>query len=123
MKFIFALFILFNTAYAKENTMSKYVKEIIVYKINPEKVNEFNAIKEQMIKESYQLTGLLSSTTSKSSDEEYVYIDTMVWESKDASKKAFEDFKKLPTASQFLGVMAGPPIYQLFTEFVPDNLK
>lgn len=124
MKYLLIALIIMNTAYAQGEKMKTKVKEIIVYKIKKDRLADFQKIKEQMIKESYTLTGLYSSTTSKSVDEvEGVFIDTMVWESKEASKKAFPEFQKLPTAPKFLELMEGPPIFQHFTQFVPDNLK
>ena len=102
--------------------MSKKVKQIIVYRIQADKADEFEAIKAQMQKESYTLAGLHSSTTSKSLDEGQVYIDTMVWDSKEAAEQAMPSFEKLPTAGKFLGLFAGPPLYQHFMEFEPDNI-
>jgi hypothetical protein len=122
MKYLL-LTLIINIAYAQGEKMDSKVKEIIVYKIKDGKLNEFKKIKDQMIKESYRLEGLYSSTTSKSLDADGVYIDTMVWESKEASKKAFPKFQRLPTAPKFLELMEGPPLYQHFSEYVPDLLK
>ena len=102
--------------------MSKKVKQIIVYQIQAEKAAEFEAIKAQMVKESRTLAGLHSSTTAKSLDAAQVYIDTMVWDSKEAAERAMPAFEQLPTAAKFLGLFAAPPLYQHFMEFEPDNL-
>lgn len=120
---LIALMLISSNVIAKEKTMNKKVREIIVYQIRPEAKDEFLKIKQQMIKESYTLEGLHSSTTSKSVDSDNVYIDIMVWDSKEASKKALPVFEKLPTAASFLGTMAGPPLYHHYMEFEDDNLK
>ncbi len=123
MNYLLLTLIIMNVAHAQGEKMTTKVKEIIVYRISKDKLNEFKQIKDQMIKESYELKGLHSSTTSKSLDIDGVFIDTMIWDSKEASKKAFKEFQKLPTAPKFLGLMDGPPLFQHFSEYVPDNLK
>ena len=103
--------------------MKKQVKQIIGYKIQEDKEDEFSLIKEQMIKESYTLEGLHSSTTSKSLDENNVFIDTMIWESKDAAIHSCKNFENLPTSNKFLALMTGPPLFQYIMEYVEDNIK
>ena len=71
--------------------MKTRVKQIIGYKIQESKVSEFASIKEQMISESYTLDGLNSAVTSKSLDEDNVYIDTMVWESKEIAIESIHE--------------------------------
>jgi len=97
------------------------IKEIIVYKIQDGKEEEFTAIKNQIIEESYSLNGLYSSTTAKSLDQENVYVDAMIWDSKEAAIAAFPEFEKLPTASQFMGLMVSPPLFHHFMKYVPDK--
>jgi len=103
--------------------MSTKVKQIIGYKIQEGRENDFSSIKEQMIKESYSLSGLHSSVTSKSLDEDNVYIDTMIWESKEIALSSFDDFVKLPTANTFLELMTGPPLFQYMMEYEEDNIQ
>ena len=102
--------------------MQKKVKQIIGYKIQTNKEVEFLEIKKQMIHESKGLAGLYSSTTSKSLDENNVYIDSMIWESKEMAVDSCENFKNLPTANAFMKIMAEPPIFQYFMEFEKDNI-
>ncbi len=103
--------------------MSAPVREIIVYRIQADQLNEFEAIKQQMISESLTLEGLRSSTTAKVLDEKGVFADTMVWTSKAASEKALPMFKRLPTAPTFLGMFDGPPLQHLFLEYQADRLN
>ena len=103
--------------------MTTRVKQIIGYKIQDGKENEFSSIKEQMISESYTLNGLYSSVTSKSLDEDSVYIDTMIWESKEIAMSSLEHFVKLPTANKFLELMTGPPLFQYMMEYVEDKIQ
>jgi len=103
--------------------MKTRVKQIIGYKIQEGKEREFSSIKEQMISESYTLNGLHSSITSKSLDEDNVYIDTMIWDSKGVAISSCENFTKLPTASKFLELMTGPPLFQYMMEYVEDNIQ
>ncbi|GEM_PF-3438605 len=103
--------------------MKTRVKQIIGYKIQDGKENEFSSIKEQMISESYSLEGLYSSITSKSLDEDNVYIDIMVWESQAIAISSCESFSKLPTANKFLELMTGPPLFQYMMEYVEDNIQ
>ncbi len=103
--------------------MSNKIKEIIVYKVQADKINEFEAIKQQMIEESAELKGLLSTTTSKLLEEDTVFADTMVWKSKTVSEEAMPAFEQLPTAGQFLSLMDGPPLHHLFMEYQPDQIK
>lgn len=102
--------------------MSAPVREIIVYRVRPESLGKFRAIKDQMIRESLTLDGLHSSTTSQVlGDEEGVFADTMVWTSKEASEQALPAFKQLPTAPTFLGMFDGPPLQHLVLEYQPDQ--
>ena len=102
--------------------MEKKVKQIIGYKIQEGQEVEFLKIKDQMIKESKSLEGLYSSTTSKSLDENNVYIDTMVWQSKQNALDACENFRELPTANKFMELMTGPPLFQYMMEFEKDTI-
>jgi len=103
--------------------MKTRVKQIIGYKIQESKVSDFSSIKEQMISESYTLNGLYSSITSKSLDEDNVYIDTMIWESKEIAINSCENFTKLPSANKFLELMTGPPLFQYMMEYVEDKIQ
>ncbi len=101
--------------------MSTRVREIIVYRIQADRLDEFEAIKQQMITESLTLEGLQSSATTKVLGEEGVFVDTMVWTSKQASEAALPVFEQLPTAPTFLGMMDGPPSQHLFLEERPTS--
>lgn len=103
--------------------MSNKIREIIVYKIQADKVDEFQTIKAQMLKESAELKGMVSATTAKLLDSENTFADTMVWESKEASEKALPAFEALPTAGKFLSLFDGPPLHHLFMEYQPDQLN
>lgn len=100
--------------------MPTSIREIIVYRIQPDRLDQFLAIKQQMIAESVTLEGLRSSTTARVLGEGNVFADTMVWDSKQASEAAMPAFEKLPTAPTFLGLFDGPPLQHLFLEYEPE---
>lgn len=102
--------------------MPNLTREIIVYRIRTAEIEEFEAIKEQMIQESMSLEGLRSSTTAKVLGEPGVFADTMVWASHEAALAAKPAFENLPTAKRFLGLMTGPPLHHLFLEHQPDPI-
>ena len=77
--------------------MSSRVREIIVYRVQANHLDEFEAVKQQMIGESLTLEGLQSSTTAQVLGEDGVFADTMVWTSKEASEAALPMFQRLPT--------------------------
>ena len=79
--------------------MTQKIKQIIIYKIQPEKLSEFEQIKAQMISESLTLNGLYSSTTSKLLSEDNLYADSMIWESQAAAEKALPQFGAAPYRS------------------------
>lgn len=83
--------------------------EIIAYRIDPEKLRDFEAIKQTLIREAGTIPGLLSSTTSVSTGDEALFVDTMVWSSPDAAREGRSAFEALPTTPEFLGMMVGPP--------------
>ncbi len=101
--------------------MSARVREIIVYRIRPDRLDEFDGIKKQMISESLTLEGMRSCTTAQVMGEKGVFADTMVWTSKEASERALPVFEQLPTAPTFLGMFDGPPLQHLFLEYQPDQ--
>ncbi len=101
--------------------MSAQIREIIVYRVQANLLGEFEAVKKQMITESLTLEGLLSSNTAQVLDEEGVFVDTMVWSSREASTTALPIFEQLPTAPRFLGMSDGPPLHHLFLEYQPDQ--
>jgi hypothetical protein len=83
--------------------------EVFVYEIVPEKLGEFQSIKDQLIAEAKTLPGLIASATFRSDDQDNLFIDRMRWESAEAAKAGFELFQQLPTSEQFMSLMAGPP--------------
>ncbi len=99
------------------------VKEIIVYKIKEERLEDFLKIKDQVLKESASLDGLLSATTSKILSDEYTFADTMIWDDIGSSKKSSETFPKIPVAAKFLEMWDGPPLHHVLMTYEPDNLK
>ncbi len=83
--------------------------EFYVYEIQPDLVEEFLTVKDQLITETEQLPGLVRSATLRSTDRENLFIDRMVWESADAAAAGNERFQQLPIAERFMAMMAGPP--------------
>jgi hypothetical protein len=90
--------------------MSKCV-EIIAYSVKPEKIEEFIAIKNVLIKEASSLEGLVSSKTLKSLVNEHIFLDKMEWESVSHAEAGADNFKKLPTTPKFMALLDGPPAY------------
>ena len=83
--------------------------EIYVYEIEPEKVEEFLSVKDELIVEAQTLPGLRASATFRSDEQSNLFIDRMQWESADAAKTGLELFQNLPTSQRFLALMTGPP--------------
>jgi len=83
--------------------------EHIAYIITPSSLDAFRDIKSKVAAEAHDLPGLISSTTQQSVTDPHAFVDTMVWESKDAAVAGLAAFEKLPTTPAFLGMMAGPP--------------
>jgi hypothetical protein len=102
--------------------MSKHVRHQIFFTILPGKEKEFLGIKEQMIAQSLSLKGLLSSTSAKVLDQENTWVDTMIWETKEDALDSRNTFGSLPTAGQFLSLMAGPPVAEFMMEFAADKV-
>jgi quinol monooxygenase YgiN len=86
--------------------------EIIAFTIRPECQEQFAAIKARVAAEAHALPGLLSSTTQRSLTEPGRFVDTMVWESRQAALAGRDAFAKLPSTPAFLGMMAGPPAFE-----------
>ena len=59
--------------------------EIYVYEIQPDLVEEFLAVKDQLITETEGLPGLLRSATLRSAERDNLFIDRMTWESAEAA--------------------------------------
>lgn len=102
--------------------MSHKIREIIVYKVQADKLADFEAIKAQIITESMTLPGLHSSTTAQLLGSDNLFADTMIWESKAASERAMPIFESLPTAGRFLSLFDGPPVQHLFMEYIADSV-
>ncbi len=83
--------------------------EIYVYEIQPDRVDEFLAVKDQLIAETEELPGLLRSATLRSAERDNLFIDRMTWESAEAAAAGNEQFRQLPIAERFMSMMAGPP--------------
>ncbi|MEQ8330360.1 MAG: hypothetical protein RH859_07875 [Longimicrobiales bacterium] len=83
--------------------------EVYVYEIQPERLNEFLAIKDRLIEEARTLPGLIESATFRSDDAANLFIDRMTWESAAAAREGSALFEELPTSGDFLSMMAGPP--------------
>jgi hypothetical protein len=83
--------------------------EVYVYEIQPDKVEEFLTVKDQLITEARTLPGLIASVTLRSDEQDNLFIDRMKWVSADAATKGFELFQGLPTSAKFMSMMAGPP--------------
>ncbi|MFT7560763.1 MAG: putative metal-dependent RNase [Flavobacteriales bacterium] len=102
--------------------MPNKVKEIVMYKIKDGLQLEFDKLKTQMIGDSCAITGLFSSVSSKSLDQDNVYIDTMIWESKALAEASFPEFQALPLTQDFFALMDGKPLFHQFLEYIPDNI-
>lgn len=85
--------------------------EIIVYNIKEDQLDKFNTLKPQLIKEALTIPGIISSKTHSSDGSKNQFVDIMEWESKEAMKKGFEVFKKLPSSGSFMEIIAGPPVF------------
>lgn len=83
--------------------------EVYVYEIAPEMVDQFLAVKDQLITEAKSLPGLVRSATFRSEDEGNLFIDRMGWESTEAADAGNELFRSLPSSDRFMALMAGPP--------------
>lgn len=84
--------------------------EVFVYEIVPEKVEEFLAVKDQLIIEAKTLPGLLESATFQSDDQNNLFVDRMRWKNAESARAGFELFQSLPTSAQFMSLMVGPPM-------------
>lgn len=84
--------------------------EMYVYEINPELVEEFLEVKDQLITEARSLPGLVQSATYRSQQQDNVFIDRMRWEDTDAAVAGLELFAELPTSARFMALMTGPPL-------------
>ena len=85
--------------------------EIIAFTIKPECLQDFAAIKARVAAEAHDLPGLITSTTQRSLEEEGRFVDTMVWESRQAAIAGLKAFEQLPSTPAFLSMMAGPPTF------------
>ncbi len=83
--------------------------QVVVYEIAPDHLEEFLAVKDQLITEARTLPGLTASATFRSDDQANLFIDRMEWESAEAAEAGNEAFQQLPTTGRFLSLMAGPP--------------
>lgn len=93
----------------RDRVSSAMFTEIIAYRIQPARLDRFEAIKNTLIDEAKTIPGLISSTTAASVEDETLFVDTMVWRSAEAAKQGRVTFEQLPTTPEFLGMMAGPP--------------
>ena len=91
--------------------MSTRCIEIIAFTIKPECLGEFAAIKAAVAAEAHALPGLISSTTQRSLTDDHAFVDTMVWESREAAIAGLQSFQQLKTTPAFLAMMAGPPSF------------
>ena len=83
--------------------------EVYVYEIEPDRIEEFLTVKDQLISEARSLPGLIESATFRSDDQDNLFIDRMRWDSADAAVRSGELFQDLPTSARFMSMMAGPP--------------
>jgi quinol monooxygenase YgiN len=83
--------------------------EVYVYEIQPDRVEEFLTVKDQLISEARTLPGLIASATLRSNGQDNLFIDRMKWASADHATKGLELFQALPTSATFMSMMAGPP--------------
>lgn len=82
--------------------MNKECIEIVVYTIHPEKISQFLAAREQILKEVKRFEGFISAITLRSTREESTFLDYFVWEGLEQAKKAFDQFQTLPSAKAFM---------------------
>ncbi len=85
--------------------------EIIAFTIRPEMLADFAGIKSQVAAEARQLPGLITSTTQHSIVSEGDFVDTMVWENREAAVAGMTAFEGLPSTSSFMAMMAAPPTH------------
>jgi quinol monooxygenase YgiN len=83
--------------------------QMFVYEVQPDKIDEFLAIKDRLIDEAHTLPGLIASATFRSNEQDNLFIDRMHWESAQAGEDALPLFEELSTTPEFMALMAGPP--------------
>ncbi|MEM6928443.1 MAG: antibiotic biosynthesis monooxygenase [Myxococcota bacterium] len=84
--------------------------QIVVYRVRPEALEAFRALKEQLITEAHTLEGLLSSVTLASAEDPHLFVDQMQWTSHEAAAASTPAFERLPSTPRFMGLLAGPPV-------------
>jgi len=94
-----------------DDTTGENMIEIIVYNIKEDRLDAFRTLKPQLIKEALTIPGIVSSKTHSSDSSENQFVDVMEWESKEAMENGFEVFKKLPSSGEFMGIIAGQPVF------------
>ena len=102
----------FHVRHSRRNAIVETLMQctqIVLYRIRPDALDDFHAIKEQLITEAHTLPGLLSSVTLASPQDPTRFVDQMQWESPEAAQAAMPLFEALPTTPRFMALMQGPP--------------
>lgn len=91
--------------------MSKQVTEVVIYKIKKEHVLDFDSVAMQIKEEVKMLKGFISIETKAHTDDEGVFKDVCIWETKQDALNAFEKFQNFKCAEKFMSIIDGAPLY------------
>ena len=85
--------------------MSTHCWEIVVYRVEEEKFNEFLAIRNQIYDSLRKQPGFISAETYSSVREKETLVDMLQWETTEDAAKAFEQFRSIPSAKDFMSTI------------------
>ncbi len=85
--------------------MAQHCWEIVIYRVEEEKFNEFLEIRNQIYDSLRQQPGFISAETYSSVRQKETLVDMLQWESAEDATRAFEQFRSIPSAKNFMSTI------------------
>jgi hypothetical protein len=85
--------------------MSSTCWEIVVYRVAEEKFDEFLGIRNEIFDSIRKQPGFISAETFSSVRQRETLVDMLQWETPEDAARAFEQFKSIPSAKDFMATI------------------
>jgi hypothetical protein len=85
--------------------MSSTCWEIVVYRVAEEKFDEFLGIRDEIYDSLRKQPGFISAETFSSVRQRETLVDMLQWETPEDAVRAFEQFKSIPSAKDFMATI------------------
>ena len=90
----------------RNNSCSNVCRELVVYRLKPERQQQLIRIREHMSEQMATIPGFIKIESWQACEDEDLCTDVVWWQNKSAAMNGYQQWKQLPSASAFMECVA-----------------